>query len=166
MHAKAAGAFGTFEVTHDISDITSAKFLNGVGTTTPVMLRISTVARERGSVDTERDVRGWAMKFFTQEGNQDWVFNNTVCQFRFSSSNILTYRTSRSSSFVIRSSFLRSTEVRVFGAHCFSFEPTVESRDMSREHLLFRRILKLATPPQTSKTDSEMIISTQTSSEN
>ena len=78
MHAKAAGAFGAFEVTHDISDITSAKFLNGVGTTTPVMIRLSTVARERGSVDTERDVRGWAMKFFTQEGNQDWVFNNTV----------------------------------------------------------------------------------------
>ena len=86
MHAKAAGAFGTFEVTHDISDITSAKFLNGIGTTTPVMLRISTVARERGSVDTERDVRGWAMKFFTQEGNQDLVFNNTVCHFRTSSS--------------------------------------------------------------------------------
>lgn len=82
MHAKAAGASGTFEVTHDISDITSAQFLNGVGTKTPVMVRISTVGPERGSADTVRDPRGWAMKFFTQEGNQDWVFNNTVRRFR------------------------------------------------------------------------------------
>ncbi len=85
MHAKAAGAFGTFEVTHDISDITSANFLNGIGTTTPVMLRISTVGPERGSADSVRDPRGWAMKFFTQEGNQDFVFNNTVCCSRTSS---------------------------------------------------------------------------------
>ncbi len=85
MHAKAAGAFGAFEVTHDISDITSAKFLNGIGTTTPVMLRNSTVAGERGSANTVRDVRGWAMKFFTQEENQDWVFNDTVRCFRPSS---------------------------------------------------------------------------------
>ena len=49
--------------------------------------------------------------------------------------------------------------VRIFGVHIPSLEPNIESRDMSREHLLFRRVLKLATPPQTSKTDSEMIIS-------
>ena len=48
--------------------------------------------------------------------------------------------------------------VRIFGVHGSSFEPNIESRDMSREHLLFRRVLKLATPPQTSNTDSEMII--------
>lgn len=78
MHAKAAGAFGTFEVTHDISDITSAKFLNGVGKKTPALARISTVGGEKGSADTVRDVRGWAIKFYTDEGNQDWVFNNTV----------------------------------------------------------------------------------------
>ncbi|KAH8668125.1 catalase [Tricladium varicosporioides] len=77
VHAKAAGAFGTFEVTHDISDITSAKFLNGVGKKTPALARISTVGGEKGSADTVRDVRGWAIKFYTEEGNQDWVFNNT-----------------------------------------------------------------------------------------
>ncbi len=80
VHAKAAGAFGKFEVTHDISDITSAKFLNGIGKETPVLVRISTVGGERGSADNVRDVRGWGIKFYTEEGNQDWVFNNTVRQ--------------------------------------------------------------------------------------
>lgn len=78
VHAKAAGAYGAFKVTHDISDITSAKFLNGIGKETPALVRISTVAPERGSADTARDVRGWGIKLFTEEGNQDWVFNNTV----------------------------------------------------------------------------------------
>lgn len=78
VHAKAAGAYGKFEVTHDISDLTSAKFLNGIGKETPALVRISTVAPERGSADTARDVRGWGIKLFTEEGNQDWVFNNTV----------------------------------------------------------------------------------------
>ncbi|CAG8970938.1 hypothetical protein HYALB_00000918 [Hymenoscyphus albidus] len=77
VHAKAAGAFGTFTVTHDISQITSAKFLNGVGKKTDVLVRISTVGPERGSADTARDPRGWGFKFYTEEGNQDWVFNNT-----------------------------------------------------------------------------------------
>ena len=81
MHAKAAGASGEFEVTHDISDITYVKILNGIGTKTLIILRISTVGPERGSVDTVRDVRGWAMKFFTQEGKLDWVFNNIVRDF-------------------------------------------------------------------------------------
>ncbi|EPE32951.1 Heme-dependent catalase-like protein [Glarea lozoyensis ATCC 20868] len=77
VHAKAAGAFGTFTVTHDISSITSAKFLNGVGKKTEVVVRISTVGPEKGSADTARDPRGWGIKFYTEEGNQDWVFNNT-----------------------------------------------------------------------------------------
>ncbi|RDW63355.1 catalase [Coleophoma cylindrospora] len=76
VHAKAAGAWGEFEVTHDISHITSAAFLCGVGKKTKTLLRISTVGGERGSADTVRDVRGWAMKFFTEEGNQDFVFND------------------------------------------------------------------------------------------
>jgi catalase len=78
VHAKAAGAYGEFQVTHDISDITSAKFLNGIGKKTPILARISTVGPESGSADTARDPRGWAIKFYTEEGNNDWVFNNTV----------------------------------------------------------------------------------------
>ncbi|KAF4633925.1 hypothetical protein G7Y89_g4187 [Cudoniella acicularis] len=74
----APGAFGKLEVTHDISDITSANFLNGVGKETPVLARISTVGGEKGSADTARDVRGWAIKFYTEEGNQDWVFQQHV----------------------------------------------------------------------------------------
>ncbi|MCJ1290209.1 peroxisomal catalase A [Xylographa carneopallida] len=75
VHAKAAGAWGEFEVTHDISDITSAKFLV-MGKKTKVLAPISTVAGEKGSSDTVRDIRGWAFKHFTEEGNQDFVFND------------------------------------------------------------------------------------------
>ncbi|KAL4807198.1 putative catalase [Aspergillus unguis] len=76
VHAHACGAFGEFEVTHDISDITSADFLNGIGKKTRCMTRISTVGPERGAADPVRDVRGFAIKFYTDEGNNDWVFNN------------------------------------------------------------------------------------------
>lgn len=76
VHASAAGAFGELEVTHDVSDITSAAFLNGVGKKSKVLLRISTVGPEKGSADTVRDVRGWGMKIYTEEGNQDFVFND------------------------------------------------------------------------------------------
>jgi catalase len=76
VHAKAAGAWGEFEVTHDISHITSANFLNKVGKKTKVLARISTVAGSKGSSDTVRDIRGWALKFFTDEGNWDMVGND------------------------------------------------------------------------------------------
>lgn len=76
VHAKAAGAWGEFEVTHDVSDLTDAKFLKDIGKKTKVLQRISTVAGEKGSSDTVRDVRGWAMRFFTEDGNQDFVFND------------------------------------------------------------------------------------------
>lgn len=79
VHAKAAGAWGEFEVTNDMSEITSAKFLCGVGTKTKALCRLSTVAGEKGSSDTVRDIRGWAIKLFTTEGNQDFVFNDLVC---------------------------------------------------------------------------------------
>ena len=78
VHARAVGALGEFEVTHDISHLTSAKFLNGIGKKSKTLLRVSTVGPERGSADSVRDVRGWGMKIFTEEGNQDWVFNNIV----------------------------------------------------------------------------------------
>jgi catalase len=81
VHAKAAGAFGYFECTHDVTDITNAAFLSKIGTRTPALVRISTVGPERGSADTVRDVRGWGIKLFTTEGNQDWVFNDIVRRF-------------------------------------------------------------------------------------
>ncbi|ETR99118.1 catalase-domain-containing protein [Trichoderma reesei RUT C-30] len=76
VHAKAAGAYGEFECTHDCTDITSASFLSNVGKKSDVLLRISTVGPERGSADTTRDVHGWGMKIYTDEGNQDFVCNN------------------------------------------------------------------------------------------
>jgi len=71
-------AYGEFECTHDCTDITSASFLNTVGKKSDVLLRISTVGPERGSADTVRDVHGWGMKIYTDEGNQDFVCNNIV----------------------------------------------------------------------------------------
>ena len=80
VHAKAAAAGGYFEVTDDVSDLTDAAFLNGIGKRTEVFSRISTVGPEKGSADTVRDFRGFAIKFKTEEGNQDFVFNNQVCE--------------------------------------------------------------------------------------
>ena len=77
VHAKGSGAFGYFEVTHDATQWTKAAFLNKVGKRTPVLLRFSTVAGEQGSADTARDPRGFALKFYTEEGNYDLVGNNT-----------------------------------------------------------------------------------------
>lgn len=77
MHAKGAGAFGTFTVTGDIRRYTRAKIFSQVGKTTPVFARFSTVAGERGAADAERDIRGFAVKFYTEEGNWDLVGNNT-----------------------------------------------------------------------------------------
>ncbi len=77
VHAKAAGAHGTFTVTNDISKYTKAKIFSKVGKTTDVFGRFSTVAGEKGSADTVRDVRGFALKFYTEEGNWDMVGNNT-----------------------------------------------------------------------------------------
>lgn len=76
MHAKAAGARGTFEVLEDVSDLTDAKFLSEVGKKTPILTRVSTVGGEKGSSDTVRDIRGWLTKFFTEDGNHDFVFND------------------------------------------------------------------------------------------
>jgi len=77
MHAKGSGAYGTFTVTHDISQYTKAKIFSDVGKKTDVFLRFSTVAGERGAADAERDIRGFAIKFYTEEGNWDMVGNNT-----------------------------------------------------------------------------------------
>ncbi|HEY4531666.1 MAG TPA: catalase [Kurthia sp.] len=77
MHAKGSGAFGTFTVTHDISKYTKAKMFSEVGKQTEMFARFSTVAGERGAADAERDIRGFALKFYTEEGNWDMVGNNT-----------------------------------------------------------------------------------------
>jgi catalase len=77
VHAKGSGAYGTFTVTHDISKYTRAKLFNAIGKETKTFLRFSTVGGEKGSADTERDPRGFALKFYTEEGNWDLVGNNT-----------------------------------------------------------------------------------------
>ncbi|MDR1777915.1 MAG: catalase [Desulfovibrio sp.] len=77
MHAKGSGAYGTFTVTHDITRYTRAKLFETVGKKTEVFVRFSTVAGERGAADAERDIRGFAIKFYTEEGNWDLVGNNT-----------------------------------------------------------------------------------------
>ena len=76
VHAKGSGAFGVLEITEDISKYTKAKVLQK-GETTKMLLRFSTVAGENGAADAERDVRGYALKFYTREGNWDLVGNNT-----------------------------------------------------------------------------------------
>jgi len=73
MHAKGSGAFGTFTVTHDITKYTRAKIFSEVGKKTEMFARFTTVAGERGAADAERDIRGFALKFYTEEGNWDMV---------------------------------------------------------------------------------------------
>ncbi len=77
MHAKGSGAHGTFTTTHDITQYTRASLFSEVGKETEVFVRFSTVAGERGAADAERDIRGFALKFYTDEGNWDLVGNNT-----------------------------------------------------------------------------------------
>ena len=77
MHAKGSGAFGHFTVTKDVTKYTCAKLFSSIGKQTEVFVRFSTVAGERGAADAERDIRGFAVKFYTEEGNWDLVGNNT-----------------------------------------------------------------------------------------
>ena len=77
MHAKGSGAFGSFTVTHDITQFTKATMFAEVGKQTDMFVRFSTVAGERGAADAERDIRGFAMRFYTEQGNWDLVGNNT-----------------------------------------------------------------------------------------
>lgn len=77
MHAKGSGAHGHFTVTHDITGFSKASVFSEIGKQTPVFVRFSTVAGERGAADAERDIRGFAIKFYTDQGNWDVVGNNT-----------------------------------------------------------------------------------------
>jgi catalase len=88
VHAKGSGAYGTFTVTKAIPEYTKAKFLSEVGKQTEVFLRFSTVAGEKGAADAERDVRGFAVKFYTEEGSHTFSFVNAEgerfwCKFHF-----------------------------------------------------------------------------------
>lgn len=77
MHAKGSGAYGEFTVTQDITRFSKADIFSEIGKKTPMFVRFSTVAGERGAADAERDIRGFALKFYTQQGNWDLVGNNT-----------------------------------------------------------------------------------------
>ncbi|KAH7321326.1 catalase isozyme P [Stachybotrys elegans] len=77
VHAKGAGAYGFFELTDPVDDLTSNPMFRHVGQKTKLVCRFSTVGGEKGSADSARDPRGFALKFYTDEGNWDWVFNNT-----------------------------------------------------------------------------------------
>ncbi|OQW40460.1 MAG: catalase [Proteobacteria bacterium SG_bin4] len=77
MHAKGSGAYGAFTVAHDITKYTRAKIFSQIGKETELFARFTTVAGERGAADAERDIRGIAVKFYTEEGNWDMVGNNT-----------------------------------------------------------------------------------------
>ncbi len=77
VHAKGSGAYGTFTVTGDITRYSNASLFSDIGKQTETFLRFSTVAGERGAADAERDVRGFAVRFYTEEGNWDLVGNNT-----------------------------------------------------------------------------------------
>jgi len=77
VHAKGSGAYGKFTVTNDITKYTKAKIFSEIGKETKIFLRFSTVGGEKGSADTERDPRGFALKFYTEDGNWDLVGNNT-----------------------------------------------------------------------------------------
>ncbi len=81
MHARGAGAFGTFKLYESAEDVTSAKILTDTSRTTPVFLQFSTVLGSRGSADIVRDVRGFAIKFYTEEGNWDIVGNDILVFF-------------------------------------------------------------------------------------
>jgi catalase len=91
VHAKGTGAHGFFEVTEDVTPWTSASFLSEVGKKTPMFARFSTVAGELGSADTVRDPRGFALKFYTEEGNYDLVGNNTPVFFIRDASKFLDF---------------------------------------------------------------------------
>lgn len=77
VHAKGGGAHGHFKLTHPIPELTCAKIFSVPGTSCPITARFSTVGGESGSPDAARDPRGFSVKFRTEEGNMDWVFNNT-----------------------------------------------------------------------------------------
>ena len=100
VHAKGSGAHGFFEVTEDVTWFTRASFLSEVGKRTPMFARFSTVAGEQGYADTVRDPRGFALKFYTDEGNFDLVGNNTPVFFVRDATKFQTSSTPRNASLI------------------------------------------------------------------
>ncbi len=96
MHANGSGAYGTFTVTHDINQYTRAKIFSQTGKKTDLFARFTTVAGERGAADAERDIRGFALKFYTEEGNSDLVGNNMPVKI-YCVSSLNKYRTRKTS---------------------------------------------------------------------
>jgi catalase len=96
VHAKGSGAYGYFEVLADVTRWTKARFLTQVGKRTEMFIRVSTVAGEKGSADTLRDPRGFAIKFYTEDGNYDLVGNNTPVFFIRDPLNFLILSTRKS----------------------------------------------------------------------
>src|SRR5699024_12798560 len=80
LKAKDARTFGEYEVTHDITKYTKAAIFGEVGKKTEMFVRFSTVAGERGAADAERDIRGFAMRFYTEEGNWDLEIGRASCR--------------------------------------------------------------------------------------
>lgn len=157
MHAKGSGAYGAFTVTHDITRYTKAKIFSEIGKETPMFARFSVVAGERGAADAERDIRGFALKFYTDEGNWDIVGNNTPVFFfrdplRFSDLNHVIKRDPRTGMHSADNSFdfwsllpesLHQTTISMsdrgiprsfrhmhgFGSHTFSFINAANERN-------------------------------------
>jgi len=139
MHAKGAGAHGTFTVTHDIRRYTKAKIFAEVGKQTPMFARFSTVAGERGAADAERDIRGFALKFYSEEGNWDVVGNNTPVFFfrdplRFPDLNHAIKRDPRTGMRSARGIPRSFRHIHGFGSHTYSFINANNERNWVKFH--------------------------------
>ena len=100
VHAKGAGAYGYFEVTHDVTKYCKANLFSEIGKRTPIFARFSTVGGEKGTADTERDPRGFALKFYTEEGNWDLVVTTLQC-------SLLETHPNSQTSFILRKEILK-----------------------------------------------------------
>lgn len=178
MHAKGWGAYGNFKVTGDISKFTRAKVLQP-GANTELFVRFSTVAGERGAADAERDIRGFACKFYTEEGNWDLVGNNTPTFFirdvhNFADLNRAVKRDPRTGMrsaqnnwdfwTLLPEAFHQTTIVmsdrgipatlrhmHVFGEHTFSFYNEENKRVWCKFHLLTQQGIKNLTDEEAEK---------------
>jgi len=131
MHAKGSGAFGTFTVTHDITKWSKAKIFSEVGKQTEMFARFSTVAGERGAADAERDIRGFALKFYTEDGNWDMVGNNTPVFFFRDPKKFIDLNTPSS---VIRAPICAAKTVTgTSGLHCPKHSPSHYRHERPRD---------------------------------
>ncbi|KAL4947882.1 catalase-like domain-containing protein [Aspergillus filifer] len=149
VHAKAVGSYGEFEATRDCSDFTSARFLSQAGKKTPVLQRVSTVGGESGSADTARDVHGWAMKLYTDEGNLDWVFNNT----RFMDGNLIGSRMKKTGS--DRGTPRSVRHMNAYSGHTYKFTKADGTFKYAKIHVKTRQGVQNLTSKEASKLAGE-----------